>query len=298
MRVEGHLPEGLIVKGVGGLYYAQGVDGERHVLRAKGKFRRQRITPMVGDRIRYTAGVGDTHGWVEEILPRKNALTRPPVANVTALIVVIAPQPAPDLVLMDTLLVMAREQQISPVVVVNKCDLHSDLGKEIRHAYARLGAPVLEVSAKTGQGLDALKDVMSMGISCFAGQSGVGKSTLLSAVTGLVLQTGEMSRKIARGRHTTRHAELMTSGEFTVLDTPGFSLLELWGDLEPIRLKTFYPEFEAYEERCRFSPCYHLSEPGCGVLDAVERGDISAERVARYHVLLQKAQKAWRERYE
>ena len=298
IKAEGRLPEGLIVKGVGGLYYAQGVDGAQHVLRAKGKFRRQHISPMVGDRIRYSAGSGEEHGWVEEILPRKNVLTRPPVANVNTLIVVIAPQPAPDLLLMDTLLVIAREQKIPTAIVVNKCDLHSDLGGEIRRAYARLGAPVLEVSAKTGQGLDALKDVMSMGICCFAGQSGVGKSTLLCSVTGLTLQTGEISRRIARGKHTTRHAELMTSGVYSVLDTPGFSLLELWGNLEPIRLKTFYPEFEEYEGQCRFSPCYHLSEPGCAVLDAAERGDVPPERVARYHVLLQKTQKAWRERYE
>ena len=126
----------------------------------------------------------------------------------------------------------------------------------------------------------------------------MGKSTLLCAATGLRLQTGEISQKIHRGRHTTRHAELLFSGEYRVLDTPGFSLLELWDGLEPIRLKEYYPEFAPYEGQCRFSPCYHLSEPGCAVLKAVRAGEISQARLERYHLLLKKAQEAWRNRYD
>ncbi len=292
------LPEGLIVKGVGGLYYAQGPDGVLHVLRAKGKFRRQQMTPMVGDHILYTPDHGDEHGWIEDILPRTNALVRPPVANVKTILIVLAPEPAPDFFLVDTLLIMAHEQDITPVLVVNKCDLSEALGAEVRKEYAQMGCRILEVSAKKGTGLEELKAIMREGICCFAGQSGVGKSTLLGAAAGLSLQTGEISRKIARGKHTTRHAELMISGEFSVLDTPGFSLLELWDKLEPIRLKAFYPEFESYEGRCKFSPCYHFSEPGCAVLAAVQSGEIAAQRVERYHVLLQKVKKSWRERYE
>lgn len=292
------LPQGLIVKGVGGLYYAKGEDDAVHVLRAKGKFRRQHITPMVGDRIRYSPGHGEEHGWVEEILPRESMLVRPAVANVRSLMLVIAPEPAPDFLLIDTLLVMANEQGIAPVLVVNKCDLSQALGEEVRQVYAKLCAPVLEVSAKDGRGMEELRGVMRQGICCFAGQSGVGKSTLLSAATGLTLETGEISRKIARGKHTTRHAQLLTRDEYCVLDTPGFSLLELWDRLEPIGLKHFYPEFEPYEGKCRFAPCYHASEPGCAVLSAVQSGELSAERVQRYHVLLKKVQKAWRERYE
>ena len=291
------LPEGLIVRGVGGLYYVKGRDDVVHVLRAKGKFRRQRITPMVGDRVLYTPDNGDEHGWLEEILPRKNALVRPPVANVHRVMLVAAPEPAPDYFLIDTLLVMAHEQNIAPVLVANKCDISAALGEEMRRIYGGMGAPVLEVSAKTGQGLDALCELMKQGICCFAGQSGVGKSTLLSAATGLVLQTGEISRKTSRGKHTTRHAEILYCGEYCVLDTPGFSLLELWDKLEPIELKSFYPEFETYEGRCKFSPCYHWSEPGCAVLQAVSNGKIARERLERYHILLEKVQKAWRERY-
>ena len=290
--------QGLIVKGVGGLYYAKGPDGEVHVLRAKGKFRRQRVTPLVGDRILYSPDRGEEHGWVEEILPRSNVLRRPPVANVRTLLPVLASEPAPDFLLLDMLLAMAYEQDIRPVLVVNKCDLGGGLAGEARRMYGCSGTPVLEVSAKTGQGLDALRDVMRRGICCFAGQSGVGKSTLLGAAAGLVLRTGEMSRRISRGRHTTRHAELLFREDYAVLDTPGFSLLEPWDKLEPIRLKAFYPEFAHYEGKCRFAPCYHFSEPGCAVLEAAGKGRIAKERLERYHLLLQKVQKAWRERYE
>ena len=293
-----HFPKGLIVKGVGGLYYIQGDDGTQHVLRAKGIFRKRKMVPLIGDEVLYSPSRGDEHGWVEEILPRKNVLVRPPVANISMVILVLAPQPAPDFLLLDTLLIMAREQQIAPVLVINKCDLGNTLSEEIRREYAKLGAPILEVSAKSGAGLDALRQVMRQGICCFAGQSGVGKSTLLCATTGLSLEIGEISRKTSRGKHTTRHAELMVSGEYRVLDTPGFSLLELWDKMDPVELQEFYPEFESYQGQCKFAPCYHLSEPGCAVLAAVEKGELSNERIERYHMLLAKVQKAWRGRYE
>ena len=290
--------EGVIVKGVGGLYYAREPDGDTHVLRAKGKFRRQRLTPMVGDRVRFTPGQSEEHGWVEEILPRESELIRPPVANIRYILLVLAPAPAPDWLLIDTLIAMALRQGIRPALVVNKCDLDPELYAAMRRDYAGLGAPMLEVSALTGRGLDELRALLKEGVCCFAGQSGVGKSTLLSAATGLELKTGEISRKISRGRHTTRHAELLFSGEYRVLDTPGFSLLELWEGLEPIRLKELYPEFAPYEGQCRFSPCYHLGEPGCAVLEAAREGQISRARLERYHLLLKRAQEAWKNRYD
>ena len=290
--------EGVIVKGVGGLYYARGEDGGTHVLRARGIFRRRHITPMVGDRVRFTPGQGEEHGWVEEILPRESQLVRPPVANVRYLVIVLAPAPAPDYLLIDTLIAMALRQGIRPALVVNKCDLDGGTYEAVRSDYAGLGAPLLAVSALSGQGMDGLRSLLASGVCCLAGQSGVGKSTLLCAATGLRLQTGEISQKIHRGRHTTRHAELLFSGEYRVLDTPGFSLLELWEGLEPIRLKEYYPEFAPYEGQCRFSPCYHLSEPGCAVLKAVRAGEISQARLERHHLLLKKAQEAWRNRYD
>lgn len=290
--------EGVIIKGVGGLYYARESQGQVHVLRAKGKFRKQRITPMVGDRVLFTPGTGDEHGWVEDILPRESELIRPPVANIRHIVLVVAPEPAPDLMLVDTLMVMAFRQGIQPALVVNKCDLDETLFDAVRRDYAQLSIPMLKVSAHTGEGLNDLRQLLRSGICCFAGQSGVGKSTLLSAATGLALQTGEISKKISRGRHTTRHAELLFSGDYCVLDTPGFSLLELWEGLEPIRLKEYYPEFWPYEGECRFAPCYHLSEPGCAVLQAVREGKLSSARLDRYHLLLKKAQEAWRNRYD
>ena len=290
--------EGVIVKGVGGLYYARGEDGGTHVLRARGIFRRRHITPMVGDRVRFTPRQGEEHGWVEEILPRESQLVRPPVANVRYLVIVLAPVPAPDYLLIDTLIAMALRQGIRPALVVNKCDLDGGTYEAVRSDYAGLGAPLLAVSALSGQGMDGLRSLLASGVCCLAGQSGVGKSTLLCAATGLRLQTGEISQKIHRGRHTTRHAELLFSGEYRVLDTPGFSLLELWEGLEPIRLKEYYPEFAPYEGQCRFSPCYHLSEPGCAVLKAARAGEISQARLERYHLLLKKAQEAWRNRYD
>lgn len=290
--------EGVIIKGVGGLYYARESQGQVHVLRAKGKFRKQRITPMVGDRVLFTPGTGDEHGWVEDILPRESELIRPPVANIRHIVLVVAPEPAPDLMLVDTLMVMAFRQGIQPALVVNKCDLDETLFDAVRRDYAQLSIPMLKVSAHTGEGLEDLRQLLRSGICCFAGQSGVGKSTLLSAATGLALQTGEISKKISRGRHTTRHAELLFSGDYCVLDTPGFSLLELWEGLEPIRLKEYYPEFWPYEGECRFAPCYHLSEPGCAVLQAVREGKLSSARLERYHLLLKKALEAWRNRYD
>ncbi|MEG0863449.1 MAG: ribosome small subunit-dependent GTPase A [Clostridia bacterium] len=295
---ESHALEGVIVKGVGGLYYARGKDEAVHVLRAKGVFRKRHITPMVGDHILFTPGSGDMHGWLDEILPRESEMVRPSVANIRHIILVLAPEPAPDYLLLDTLLIMAFKQGIAPVLVVNKCDLNIELAKRVKIEYAMLGVPILAVSAQTGQGIEELRVLLKSGICCFAGQSGVGKSTLLNTATGLVLETGEISRKISRGKNTTRHAELMFQGPYQVLDTPGFSLLELWEGLEPIELKGYYPEFTPYEGECKFAPCYHLSEPGCAVLCAAQKGMLNTERLNRYHLLLKKVQETWRNRYD
>ena len=292
------MKQGVLVRGFGGFYVAVDDAGTEHILRCKKKFRRMHISPLVGDELLFTPGEGEEHGWVEEILPRESELVRPPVANIRHIVLVLAPQPAPDYLLIDTLIVMAVKQGIQPAIVVNKCDLDEQLFEQVQRDYAGLGAPMLKVSAKTGEGMEALRELLKAGICCFAGQSGVGKSTLLSAATGLELETGEISRKISRGRHTTRHAELLFSGDYQVLDTPGFSLLELWEGLEPIQLKEYYPEFFPYEGECRFAPCYHLSEPGCAVLSAARDGHISHARLERYHQLLKKVQEAWKNRYD
>lgn len=288
---------GTILKGISGLYYAQDAQGGRHVLRAKGIFRRMGITPLVGDQIRFFPPAGEDHGWIEEVLPRLNELIRPPVANIRHLIFVLAPEPEPDLMLLDTILVMARQQNIDPVIVLNKCELAPDMGADLRAQYRATGVPVLTVSALQRIGLDALEAILLDGICCFAGQSGVGKSALVSAVTGIQLLSGEMSHKIARGKNTTRHAELFVRDGFQVLDTAGFSLLLLLSHLEPIRLKDSYPEFTPYESACRFQPCYHDSEPDCAVLAAMREGKLPIARMERYHALLAKTRETWRNRY-
>lgn len=290
------MTEGQIIEGRGGLYTVS--DGqENYVLRAKKKFRRQRLTPLVGDRVLFTPGEGEEHGWLEEILPRSSECLRPPVANMTLLALVAAPAPAPDWLLLDKLLLGARMQGMRALLIMNKCDLGEEAAEEARLDYAGADLPVIAVSAQRGEGLEELRSLLHGETVCFAGQSGVGKSTLLNRLLGLTLETGEISR-IERGKHTTRHASLITRGDIRVMDTPGFSLLEFEQVMDPVELTDYYPEFAPYAGKCRFQPCYHGSEPGCAVSEAVRTGQISARRVERYRALLEKARQLWRERYD
>ena len=212
--------------------------------------------------------------------------------------IVIAPKPKPDLLIVDTLLVEARKQSIKPALIINKSDLDPRFCEDVRKEYTGTGDPVFITSAKRREGLQTLSVLLEKGISCFAGQSGVGKSSLLTAITGITLDTGEISRKIDRGKHTTRHAELIIKNNFRVLDTAGFSLLSQTEPEDPVLLKNYYPEFMPYDPQCRFQPCYHSSEPGCAVLKARDDGFIANERVMRYHQLLENAREAWKGRYE
>ena len=155
-----------------------------------------------------------------------------------------------------------------------------------------------QACARQEQGLDAIRQRLSGQVCCFSGQSGVGKSTLLNALFGLNQETGEISRKIQRGKNTTRHAQLFTFGPVQVIDTPGFSLLEMDEVFDPVLLRDYYPEFSPYAGQCRFSPCYHGSEPGCAVLKAAKEGKIDSRRLERYHTLLADYRQAWRGRYD
>lgn len=290
--------QGTLVRGFGGFYVAVDESGAEHILRCKKKFRRMHISPLVGDELLFTPGEGEEHGWVEEILPRKTECIRPPVANVTLLLVVICPLPEPDRLLVDRLLVRARLQGMKTAIVVNKCDLDPTLAERIRVQYAGADCPVLSASAKEARGLDALRAIMEgESCCCLTGQSGVGKSTLLNALLGLALETGDISEKIQRGKNTTRHAQLLISGNIRVLDTAGFSLLELDAKMEPDKLRECYPEFAEHEGCCRFTPCMHDREPGCSVTAAVDAGEIDAGRVERYRQLLADVRETWKQRY-
>ncbi len=290
--------EGLITKGVGGFYTAVAPDGCAHTLRAQGKLRRQHLTPMVGDRVQFQPGAEGENGWLLAILPRKNSLTRPPVANIgVALLVVAAASPDPDLLLLDRMLLAARQAGISPIVAVNKADLDPERASEIQRAYRGATDGSYLVSARSGEGVDALREALSGSVHALSGQSGAGKSTLINRLYGLKLVTGQVSR-IERGKHTTRHSELIElPGGGMVLDTPGFSLLESQL-IEPIHLKDSYPEFQPYEGDCRFSPCAHASEPDCVVRKAVAQGDIDLGRHERYKLLFDEMIQRWKDRYD
>ena len=293
--------EGVIVEGRGGLYTARDPEGREYVLRAKKKFRRQGLSPLIGDEITFTpGGVSDEHGWVEDIKPRISQCLRPPVANVTLLCIVISPQPAADWLLVDKLLIYAGKQQLKPLLIVNKGDLdtNGETAAQAANAYRGAALPVYPVCAVNGQGTDALRRRLMGERCCFAGQSGVGKSTLLNALFGLTQETGEISRKILRGKNTTRYARLFFFDGVQVADTPGFSLLEMEEIFDPVLLQDYYPEFAPYRGRCRFSPCYHGSEPGCAVKAAVQDGQIDESRMARYQLLLNDCRQKWRERYD
>ena len=298
MQTETLETQGIILQGVGSFYTVGTDNGETYILRCKKKFRRQGISPLTGDRVLFTPGEGEEHGWLEEILPRKTVCLRPPVANIETLIIVLAPVPAPDLLLTDRMICRANAQGMRVILAVNKDDLDSGLKDRILREYAGSGLQVLPVSARGKTGLDSLRAEMQGSLCCFTGQSGVGKSTLLNALLDLDLETGDISRKIARGRNTTRRAELIRKNGLQVVDTAGFNLLETERDIPPETLKGRYPEFLPYEGKCRFRECLHDREPGCAVTQAVQNEIISPGRVERYRLLLNEVRESWRERYD
>ena len=290
---------GVILRGVGGFYTALDESGKEHTLRAQGKFRRERMKPKVGDRIELTPGDGETHGWITRILPRRNELVRPPVANIDVIVIVAAAAtPDPDLMMVDRLMLNARRAGIDVQLVVNKSDLDVDRARDILLQYRGAQVSPMTVCSASGEGLDALRDRLRGKVHALAGQSGAGKSTMINALYGLALETGDLSQRIERGKNTTRHCQLIpVPGGGMVLDTPGFSLLES-EVFDPVELKESWPEFEAWEGRCFFQPCYHATEPRCAVRDAVAAGEIDARRHERYAALLEDMRQKWRDRYD
>lgn len=293
------IKEGRIIKGVGGFYTVICEDGREHICKARGLFRKNGETPLVGDRVRFSLNSRE-EGYLLELLPRENELLRPTVANVdTLLILVSASEPEPDLELVDKLLLYCKAQKIEPVLVINKCDSGPCAKSEaIKEQYGKAGISVYTVSAGSGFGLDALEKSLSGKTACLAGQSAVGKSSLLNKLFGLGLKTGELSAKTERGRHTTRHAELLRlpSGGFAV-DTPGFSMLESV-PFEPSEIPGAYPEYADHSNECRFPGCMHISEPDCCVKRMVEEGTISKERYSRYVKIVKETIESRRHQYD
>lgn len=290
---------GTILQGIGGFYTARDEDGREYILRAQGKLRRERMKPKVGDRVELIPGEGEEHGWICRILPRRNELVRPSVANIDVIVIVVAAAtPDPDLMMVDRLMLNARRAGIAVQLVINKSDLSPDNAGDIVRQYRGAEVSPLQVCAATGAGMEALRERLRGRIHALAGQSGAGKSTMINALYGLDLETGDLSRKIDRGKNTTRHCQLIpVEGGGMVLDTPGFSLLES-GVFDPVELKDSWPEFTPYEGQCYFQPCYHATEPRCAVLDAVAAGKIDDRRHGRYIALLDEMKLRWRDRYD
>lgn len=278
--------QGKIVKGISGFYYVHVVESGIYECKAKGIFRQQKMKPLVGDDVEIDIISEEKKtGNVAAILPRKNALIRPAVANVDqALLIFAAASPNPNFNLLDRFLVMMGRQDVPVILCFNKCDLITKEQKqEIASIYEASGCKILFVSAKKELGLNALQEILEGKTTTVAGPSGVGKSSLINLLAPeACMETGEISKKIERGRHTTRHAELIQlKGDGYIMDTPGFSSLYL-PEMEKEELQDCYPEFAAFEPYCRFQGCSHISEPDCGVKEALSEGKIHPVRYENY----------------
>lgn len=273
---------GLLIKAVGGFYYVE-ADSTIYECKARGSFRKQKISPYVGDRVTISVP-DDGYCAIEAVAERKNSLIRPPLANIDILFIVASTtEPEPNTLVIDKMTAAAVSKNIEPVIVISKTDLsNADSLKEI---YTSTGFKIIECSNENNKGAEEIKAMLCGKISAFTGNSGVGKSTILNAILPeLALETGDISRKLGRGRHTTRHTELYKICGGYIADTPGFSTVDI-ERYELIRkedLPNCFPEFEPYICNCKFTSCAHIKEKGCGVLEALNEGKISQSRHNSY----------------
>jgi len=288
------MKEGIITKGIGGFYYID-YQGKIYECKARGIFRKNNLTPMVGDRVMISVlSEEKSLGVIEEIMERETELIRPAVANVNQAIVVFAvTQPEPTLTLLDRFLILAESQDLDITICLNKTDLADESRyKELLDIYGSTGYNIILTSKKLQRGIEDLREALRGKITVFAGPSGVGKSSLLNQVqSDIVLQTGEVSSKTDRGKHTTRHVELIKVENLGwVVDTPGFSSLAL-DFMKEEDLPYYFKEFLPFIEDCRFNSCLHNNEPQCGVKQAIEDGKIHASRYESYKLFLEEIRK-------
>ena len=274
---------GIIIKGIGGFYYVEAA-GEVYECKARGAFRKKKITPLAGDNVTITVREG-RENTIDEINDRKNFLLRPPVANIDTLIIVSSiKEPVPSLLVIDKMTAIAVDKGIKPCVVFSKSDLGDT--SEYEEVYKKAGIDVASVCCKTGEGIEDVKEMIGDGITVFTGNTGVGKSSLLNCIDErFSLATGEISDKLGRGRHTTREVTLYHIGNGLVADTPGFSSLDIEQTSDVIlkeNLPFCFLEFQDYLGKCKFTSCSHTVEKGCVILDALKSGLIDKNRHESY----------------
>ncbi|EUJ33459.1 GTPase RsgA [Listeria floridensis FSL S10-1187] len=279
--------EGQIIKALSGFYYVYS-EGKTYQTRARGNFRKRKLTPLVGDDVVFQAD-NETDGYILEILPRENELVRPPVANIDiAILVFSATEPGFSTNLADRFLVAIEKEDITPIICISKLDIASEAEKAAVEAatevYQAVGYEVFLANDEVDR--TALISLVKDRVAVIAGQSGVGKSTLLNRLNpDLTLSTGEISNALGRGKHTTRHVELLPIGDGFIVDTPGFSSIE-WTDLEPEKLQFCFPEIEDRRSGCKFRGCLHENEPACAVKTAVAENEIAVFRYEDYLQIL------------
>ena len=278
--------QGKIIKGIAGFYYIYAENDEVYECKAKGIFRKDNRKPLVGDNVEIEVlDEQEKEGSVTAILPRKNSLIRPAVANVDQAFVIFAMEnPKPNFMLLDRFLIMMEKENVPAVICFNKKDLATEEELEFLYeTYKSCGYQVILSSTFNGEGLEEIREILKGKTTVVAGPSGVGKSSITNALQENVqMETGEISKKLKRGKHTTRHSLVIPVGKDTYLmDTPGFSSLYLT-DIEEQKLKDYFPEFREYEDQCRFQGCRHIHEPGCAVKEALNNHKISSLRYEDY----------------